>query len=154
MLPYLIRTLIFVTSGSHRRQSAPCKLSNIVSYRSLPCETNKSFDFFYYFSFTKYRSCIIDIFCELSMYLLLNCNILVFIVTQKLAKWVESQIQGAWKEIYLNRLFRLTFNINSQLINNLLWRFMILFQYPTLILEQNVVTRTRIFESLNPYSSK
>ena len=93
------------------------------------------------------------------MYLLLNCNLLVtiqtvidFVVTQELAKWVESQIQDTWKEIYLNRLLRLTFNISSQLINNLLWRFMILFQYPTLILEQNVVTR--IFESLNPSSSK
>lgn len=35
-------------------------------------------------------------------------------------------MQDAMKEMHLNRLSRLTFNISTQLINNFLWRFMIL----------------------------
>ena len=57
---------------------------------------NKILGFFSYFSFTKYQSCIIEIFCEFPIYLLFNCNMLTntqnvadFVLFKKLSKKVD-----------------------------------------------------------------
>ena len=115
---------------------------------------NKSFGFFSYFSFTKYWSCILDIFRELSINVLLTCNMLTnmqiiidFVVTKGLSKWVkiaivQAQMQHALKGNAFERLF--SFNIRHQFPTHQQSSLKIhdTFQYPNLILEWNIVTRS------------